>query len=236
MAGECRLPRPRVLLPPRAAGRGAGRGRRLRLQGARRPRRAPALPRHRAEGGRRVRGSGGAAHRRAQRGRRRGRHARGGRRPGIPRLPRRGLRRRARAERARTGRPPGRRHVLDQPDAAVRPGRGGRAPGHDRAGARAGPGARRRAGPGPDPGRHDGGRRAAARPRRHPDHVVGRAGHGAGGGNSTPNVRHGCPNEADGWFFWRRRQRAGAAVPGQADHQPGAGFRCAGLGGWGPVR
>ena len=104
---------------------------------------------------------------------------------------------------------PERRHVLDQPDAAVRPGRGGRAPGHDRAGARAGPGARRRAGPGPDPGRHDGGRRTPARPRRHPDHVIGRAGHGAGGGNSTPNVRHGCPNEASraeagGWFFWRR--------------------------------
>src|SRR5690349_14010116 len=66
-----------------------------------------------------------------------------------------------------------------QPHAAVRPGRGGRAPGHDRVGARPGPGARRRAGPGPDPGRHDGGRGSAARPRRNPDHLVGRAGHGA---------------------------------------------------------
>ena len=102
-------------------------------------------------------------------------------------------------ERAGTGRPRGRRDLLDQPHAAVRPGRGGRAPGHDRAGARPGPAARRRAGPGPDPGRHDGGRGAAARPRRHPDHVLGRAGHGPGRGDGPPDVRHGRGDEAGCW-------------------------------------
>ena len=86
--------------PPRPAARGA-RGRRVRLQGARGHRRAPAHPRHRAHRGRGVR-------------RRRSRvHTdglneslsvddtlAGPRRPGRPRVPRRGLRRRAHARRA----------------------------------------------------------------------------------------------------------------------------------------
>ncbi len=233
VAGQRRFSGPRLLLGPGAAGGGAGRGRGVRLQGARGSGRAPALPGHRADRGRRVRRAGGAAHRRAERGRLRVRHAGGGRRPDVPRLPRRGLRRRARPERAGTGRPGRRRHLLDQPHAAIRPGRGGRAPRHDRAGARPGPGAGLGAGPGPDPGRHDGGRGAAARPGRHPDHVLRRAGHGPGRGDGAPDVRHGRGDEAFFRVSRSGRQRAGAAVPGQADHQPGGRARAGARGGLG---
>ena len=59
-------------------------------------------------------------------------------------------------------------------------GRRCRAPGHDRAGARPGPGAGCGASPGPDPGRHDGGRRTAARPGCHPGGGA-RGGLGRGG-------------------------------------------------------
>lgn len=52
-------------------------------------------------------------------------------------LPHRGLRRWARAERAADGRRAERHRFLDQPDVAVRPGRGGRALSHDRRRARA---------------------------------------------------------------------------------------------------
>ena len=105
VAGQHRLPRPRLVVPPGAAGRGARRGRRVRLQGARGHGRAHPRARHRARGRRGARRAGRAAHRRAQRvparsttpssvldGRDR------------PRLPRRGLRRRARARRARARR------------------------------------------------------------------------------------------------------------------------------------
>ncbi len=60
----------------------------------------------------------------------------------------------------------------------------------------------------PDPRRDDGRRERAARPRRHPDHVIGRPRHGSRGRDRQAHVRHGRTEQAGARTARRRRRRS----------------------------
>jgi hypothetical protein len=190
VAGQYRFPRPRFLLVGRPVGGGAGRGRRVRVQGARGHGRPPPGAGHRLDGGRGARRAGRPAHRRAERvpvGRG---HPGRARRAHHPCLPRRGLRRRSRTQRPRPGRRTQRHRVLDQPDAALRPRRRQRTS-RDHHQPRSQPGAAdgRRDGQRPDPAVDDGRRGRLARPRGGAHHLPRRAGDGPGRRDAPAHLR-----------------------------------------------
>ena len=220
-------PRPAGLGPHRRRGvrRGHDRGGRDRVEGPRGLGRVRADDRRRADHGRGVRRRRLPAHRRPERIGRAGGDGRGDRGPDDPRVPRRGRGRRAHPRPDRH-RPRTERHLLlDDARPPVRARDRGGARRHDPHRPRGQPAARRgrRRGARADPPGDHGRRGTAARPGRDLDHQQRLAGDGPDRRDHPPHVAARARDErvarVGGGIRLaeraRRRQRAGAALPGQ---------------------